>query len=135
MLKVNKITAQFNIHCYFINIDNSCQELCSILYQKNIIKKVNNDKIGKIKFIINSLRDIFNFSMSNGSDNSSYGGEAGDITYTVSFNGNGAESGSIDSINAKYNQQVFLPDNTFVKTGYRFTPLSAQPASSLKWSI
>lgn len=72
---------------------------------------------------------------SNGSDNSSYGWEAGDITYTVSFNGNGAESGSIDSINAKYNQQVFLPDNTFVKTGYRFTPLSAQPASSLKWSI
>lgn len=70
---------------------------------------------------------------SNDSSNSSSGGEVSNITYTVSFNGNGAESGSIDSINAKYNQQILLPDNTFVKSGCRFTGWAESAGGEVKY--
>lgn len=42
------------------------------------------------------------------------------ITYTVAFDGNGATSGSVASMNVAYNTADVLPANGFTKTGYTF---------------
>lgn len=41
-------------------------------------------------------------------------------TYTVSFDGNGATTGSMDSITVDHGASKELPANTFTKTGYTF---------------
>ena len=43
-------------------------------------------------------------------------GEIKPITYTIRFDGNGAASGAMQDINVKYDEQVTLPDNAFVRT-------------------
>ncbi len=43
-------------------------------------------------------------------------GEIKPITYTIHFDGNGSTSGKIQDINVKYDEQVTLPDNAFVRT-------------------
>ncbi|MEG0963402.1 MAG: InlB B-repeat-containing protein, partial [Lachnospiraceae bacterium] len=43
------------------------------------------------------------------------------ITYTIQFDGNGATSGSMESVPAIFDQKVTLPENKFGKTGYEFT--------------
>lgn len=42
------------------------------------------------------------------------------ITYTVGFDGNGAESGSTESITVNYDEYVEFPECGFKKTGYTF---------------
>ena len=42
------------------------------------------------------------------------------IEYTIAFDGNGAESGSVDDIDAEYDKAYVLPDNGFSKTGQGF---------------
>ena len=42
------------------------------------------------------------------------------ITYTIAFDGNGADSGSMDSIDMTFGEGAFLPDCAFVKTGHIF---------------
>ena len=42
------------------------------------------------------------------------------IAYTIAFDGNGAESGSVDSIDAEYDISYDLPKNSFVKSGFDF---------------
>ena len=42
------------------------------------------------------------------------------IEYTIAFNGNGAESGSVDSIDAEYDISYDLPENRFVRSGFDF---------------
>lgn len=41
--------------------------------------------------------------------------------YTVTFNGNGATSGSMNNINLVYGTNTTLPDNAFSRTAYTFT--------------
>ena len=43
-------------------------------------------------------------------------GEIKPITYTIHFDGNGATAGEMQDINVKYDEQVTLPDNAFVRT-------------------
>ena len=43
-------------------------------------------------------------------------GEIKPITYTIHFNGNGSTAGEMQDINVKYDEQVTLPDNAFVRT-------------------
>ena len=43
-------------------------------------------------------------------------GEIKPITYTIRFDGNGAASGAMQDINVKYDEQVTLPDNAYVRT-------------------
>ena len=43
-------------------------------------------------------------------------GEIKPITYTIHFDGNGSTAGKIQDINVKYDEQVTLPDNAFVRT-------------------
>ncbi len=43
-----------------------------------------------------------------------------DPSYTVSFNGNGAGSGSVSPMNIRYGAAKLLNENNFVKTGYDF---------------
>lgn len=70
---------------------------------------------------------------SNETSSSSSGAITEDITYTVAFNGNGAENGSMENIRAKYNQQINIPDNTFVKTGYKFTGWAESAGGEVKY--
>ncbi len=42
------------------------------------------------------------------------------ITYTIAFDGNGADSGSMDSISMTYGEMKRLHENEFVKHGYSF---------------
>lgn len=42
------------------------------------------------------------------------------IAYTIAFDGNGAESGSVDSIDAEYDISYDLPKNSFVRSGFDF---------------
>lgn len=42
------------------------------------------------------------------------------IAYTIAFDGNGAESGSVDSIDAEYDISYDLPKNGFVRSGFDF---------------
>lgn len=42
-------------------------------------------------------------------------------TYSIDFSGNGADSGSVEAINnCKYGEFYTLPENSFVRDGYRF---------------
>lgn len=41
-------------------------------------------------------------------------------TYTISYNGNGADSGSMDNTTATYNANVTLRGNAYTKKGYQF---------------
>ena len=71
------------------------------------------------------------------SSSSSIGNNAGsssDTSYTISFNGSGAESGNIEEIKAKNNQQIQLPDNTFIKNGYKFTGWSETENGTVKYT-
>lgn len=43
-------------------------------------------------------------------------GEIKPITYSIHFDGNGATAGEMADIQAKYDEQVTLPDNAFVRT-------------------
>lgn len=43
------------------------------------------------------------------------------VTYKIEFNGNGADSGSMDAVSATYEQSITLPENTFKKYGYIFS--------------
>ena len=43
-------------------------------------------------------------------------GEIKPITYTIHFDGNGSTAGEMQDINVKYDEQVTLPDNAFVRT-------------------
>ena len=43
-------------------------------------------------------------------------GEIKPITYTIRFGGNGATAGEMADIQAKYDEQVTLPDNAYVRT-------------------
>lgn len=43
-------------------------------------------------------------------------GEIKPITYTIHFDGNGSTAGEMQDINVKYDEQVALPDNAFVRT-------------------
>ncbi len=51
-------------------------------------------------------------------------------TYTLTFDGNGAASGSMDSMTFTYGVSQALNTNTFVRTGYNFTGWATSPASS-----
>ncbi len=42
------------------------------------------------------------------------------ISYTISFNGNGATFGGIDSFTTKYDTDITIPKNNFKKNGYIF---------------
>lgn len=42
------------------------------------------------------------------------------IEYTISFNGNGADSGTMSDITCKYDSEITLPANTFIRSGYIF---------------
>ena len=43
------------------------------------------------------------------------------IRYSISFNGNGSTSGSMEKLENCYSDEIYtLPENTFVKTGYEF---------------
>lgn len=67
-------------------------------------------------------------STGNNTNNSS------DTNYTISFNGSGAESGNIEEIQAKNNQQIQLPANTFIKNGYKFTGWSESENGTVKYT-
>lgn len=71
---------------------------------------------------------------SSSSSTGSNAGSSSDTNYTISFNGSGAESGSIEEIQAKNNQQIQLPDNTFVKNGYKFTGWSETENGTVKYA-
>lgn len=43
------------------------------------------------------------------------------ITYSISFNGNGADSGSMEEIDCIYDASVALPANAFTRAGYTFS--------------
>ncbi len=44
------------------------------------------------------------------------------IRYSISFNGNGSTSGSMEKLENCYSDEIYtLPENTFVRTGYEFT--------------
>ena len=45
-----------------------------------------------------------------------WNGEIKPITYSIHFDGNGATAGEMADIQAKYDEQVTLPDNAFVRT-------------------
>lgn len=71
------------------------------------------------------------------SSSSSKGNNSGvssDTNYTITFNGSGAESGSIATIQAKNNQQIQLPDNKFIKNGYKFTGWAESENGDVKYT-
>ena len=44
------------------------------------------------------------------------------IRYSISFNGNGSTSGSMEKLENCYSDEIYtLPENTFARTGYEFT--------------
>ena len=43
------------------------------------------------------------------------------ITYTIAFDGNGADEGEMESIEATYDEEYTLTANAFTRTGYTFT--------------
>ena len=45
-----------------------------------------------------------------------WNGEIKPITYTIHFDGNGATAGAMADIQAKYDEQITLPDNAYVRT-------------------
>ena len=45
-----------------------------------------------------------------------WNGEIKPITYSIHFDGNGATAGEMADIQAKYDEQITLPDNAFVRT-------------------
>lgn len=61
-------------------------------------------------------------------------GSSSDTNYTISFNGSGAEKGSIEDILAKNNQQIQLPDNVFIKSGYKFTGWAESENGTVKYT-
>lgn len=61
-------------------------------------------------------------------------GVSSDTNYTITFNGSGAESGSIATIQAKNNQQIQLPDNKFIKNGYKFTGWAESENGDVKYT-
>ena len=50
--------------------------------------------------------------------------------YTLSFNGNGNNSGSTASQTKTWNTTIYLPANGFVKTGYNFIGWDANPSAT-----
>jgi len=42
------------------------------------------------------------------------------INYTINFDGNGAETGTLNNITVRYDEEITLPENVFTKTGYIF---------------
>lgn len=82
-------------------------------------------KISKLFYILFAV--VMLWGCSGGSSDSSAGvnsgtGEGGSVAknVTVTFNGNGAESGSMSVYNAEYGVPFKLPKNTYEKTGYTF---------------
>lgn len=52
------------------------------------------------------------------SENTCYSVSFVPISYTIAFDGNGADSGSVDSIPAVYSEEYTLPSTGFVRSGY-----------------
>ncbi len=86
----------------------------------------------KISLILFSLFTIAACSSSSNSSSNNPTVED-NVVYTVAFDGNGAESGSINSIQAVNGQQISLPDNEFVKDGYRFTGWAESAQGQVKY--
>ncbi len=55
-------------------------------------------------------------------------------TYTINFNRNGSDAGSMASQTAKYGQQVSLNPNGFSKTGYTFIGWSTTSTGNVKYT-
>jgi len=62
--------------------------------------------------------------------NDEFGGQYVANHYEIRFDGNGADSGSMDAIDAEYDSEDTLPPNAFVRNGYSFRGWNRNPAAT-----
>ncbi len=56
------------------------------------------------------------------------------IPYSIMFNGNGHDSGSMAKVFCTYDKTQYLPANTFVKTGYLFAGWATAAANTVQYA-